>query len=169
MRNYRDDLVNRVINLYNMYERYMWKRDNVKLNILIQDKSIGFYLYDDKDELDNLVLTFSGKENNLYKYVSIKILLEMINDVLIYRSDNEFYNNVHKPNLRLIVNDEVIFNIITDLVDKQLLEFINDDMDVIRDIRNSIVNPMFYPNKVISKLDERIGMSRLLLRSEGRK
>ena len=167
MRNYRDDLVNRVINLYNMYERYTWKHENVKLNILIQDNSIGFYLYDDKDELDNLVLTFSGKENNLYKYISIKILLEMLNDVIVYIDENEFYNSVHKPYLRLIVNDEDIFNIMKDLVDRQLLEFINDNTDLIRNIRTSVVNPFFYPNKVINKLDYRIRLSKKLLRNGG--
>lgn len=165
MRDYKEDLVDRVIKLYNMYERYMWRYEEVKLNILIQDNTISFYLYNDKVDIDNIIFSFSGKENGLYKYISIKILMEMLNDVVVHIDENEFHNKVLKPYLRLIVNDYEVFNIMKELVDRQLLEFINENTDLIKNVRKSIINPVFYPNKFMKELDERIGMSRKLLKS----
>lgn len=166
MKNYKNDLLNRIINLYNMYEKYMWMHDDVKLNILIQDNAIAFYLYNDKEEIDNLVLTFSLGENALYKYISIKILLEMMRDVVVHRDENEFHNRVLKPYLRIIVNDDKILEMMTLLVDRQLLGIKNVNTDLVKDIEREVINPIFYPNRVMKKLDERIGITRKLLKTE---
>lgn len=165
MRDYKIDLASRIIDLYNMYEKYMWMHENVKLNILVQDNQIAFYLYNDNEELDNIVLTFSEKENSLYKYISIKILLNMMKDVIIHRDENEFHNKVLKPYLKLIVNEDNILEIMTILVNRQLLGIINDNNNLIKNIETSIVNPIFYPTRVIKKLDERIGITRKLLKN----
>ena len=146
MRNYKKDLLNRIIDLYNMYERYMWIHDDVKLNILIQDNSIAFYLYNLHDEIDNIVLTFDGKENTLYKYISIKILLMMMKDVIVHREENEFHNKVLKPYLRIIVNDDSILEIMTLLVNRQLLGIINDDTEIVKNIDREVINPIFCPS-----------------------
>ena len=134
------------------------------LNILVQDNSIAFYLYNLHDEIDNIVLTFYGKENTLYKYISIKILLMMMKDVIVHRDENEFHNKVLKPYLRIIVNDDSILEIMTVLVNKQLLGIINDDTEIVKNIEKDAVNPIIYPNRVIKKLDERIGLTRKLLK-----
>ncbi|MBQ2873279.1 MAG: hypothetical protein IJE89_04710 [Bacilli bacterium] len=165
MRDYKNDLVSRIIDLYNMYEKYMWIHDDVKLNILIQDNAIAFYLYNNKEEIDNIVLTFSGQENNLYKYISIKILLNMMKDVVVHRDENEFHNRVLKPYLRIIVNDDNILETMIILVNRQLLEIINEENNLVKDIETSIINPIFYPNRVIKKLDERIEITRKLLKN----
>ena len=165
MKNYKNDLVSRVIYLYDIYEGYMWKHDNVKLNILIQDNSIAFYLYDDKEELDNIVLSFSGKENNLYKYVGIRILLRIMDDVIVHRNDNEFHNRVLKSYLKIIVNDDSLLNVMKKLVDRQLLGIINNDSILVREIYDSVSNPLFYPVGVIKKLDQRISMTKKLLKN----
>lgn len=165
MKNYKKDLSDKIIGLYNIYEQYMWRHEEVKLNILIQDNTITFYLYTDKREIDNIMISFTGKENPLYKYISIKILLEMLKDVVVHRDKNEFHNKVLKPYLKIIVNDDSVLKLMTLLVDRQLLEMINDDNDIIQNVKNSIINPMFYPKKVMNKLDERIGMTRKLLKT----
>lgn len=165
MKNYKKDLVDRIINLYNMYEGYMWRHEEVKLNILIQNNTISFYLYNDKETIDEIIFTFSDKENMLYKYISIIILLEMLKDVVVHRDENEFHNSVLKPYLRLIVNDDQILEIMSKLIDRQLSEIINDNTDLIKNIGDSVINPIFYPNKFMKQLDDRIGMSRKLLRN----
>ena len=165
MKNYKEDLASRVINLYDIYEGYMWKNDKVKLTILMQDNTIAFYLYDDKEELDNIVLTFSGKENNLYKYIGIRILLRIMDDVIIHRDDKEFHNRVLKSYLKIIVNDDSLLNVMKKLVDRQLLGIINKDSIFVKDIYNSVNNPIFYPSGVIKKLDQRIGMTKKLLKT----
>ena len=58
MKIFKKDLVDRIINLYNMYENYIWRHKDVKLNILIQDNTLSFYLYNDKQDLDEIILTF---------------------------------------------------------------------------------------------------------------
>lgn len=168
MKNYKKDLLDKIIGLYNMYDGYMWRHEDAKLNILLQENTISFYLYNDKEELDNIILTFSGKENMLYRYISIKILLEMINDVIVHIDENEFHNSILKPYLKLIVNDDGIFEIMRNLVDRQMLEIISDDTDSVKNIRNLVINPIFYPTKVIRELDERIGITRKLLRMDGK-
>ena len=167
MKNYKKDLVDRIINLYNMYEKYMWRHEEVKLNILIQDNTISFYLYNEKEEIDEIIFNFSEKENKLYQYISIKILLEILKDVVVHVDDNEFHNRVLKPYLKLIVNDESILEIMKKLIDRQLSEIINDNTDLIKGLCDSVVNPLFYPNKFMKQLDDRIGMSRKLLRNGG--
>ena len=167
MKNYKNDLVLRVLKLYNMYERYIWKHDDVKFNILIQDNTISFYLYNNECDLDNIVLSFSGKENMLYRYISIKILMEMLSDMVVHIDESVFCNRVVKPYLRLIVNDENVYNIMKELVDRQLSEYINEDTDLIKNISNLVINPIFYPNKTIKSLDDRIGITRKLLKNGG--
>ena len=166
MRNYKNDLLNRIISLYDMYEDCMWKDEKLKLNILIQDNSISFYLYDDKSEVDNIILTFSDDEDSLYKYISINILLKMIKDVIIHRNGYEFTNVVLKPYLKLIVCDNSVLDIMIKLVNRQYLGINVFDNDLVNEINDCVLNPIFYPKKTIHKLDERIAMTRKLLRRE---
>ena len=167
MRRFKDDLVNKIIDLYNMYERYIWKHDDVKLDVLIQDGAISFYLYNSICDFDELIVDFSKKEHGLYKYVCVRILLMLSRDCIIYQDDNIFYNNVHKPYLKLIVNDDVIKNVMSDLVVRQNTEIINENTDIISDINDSVEYLLFYPRKFMNKLDERIGISKKLLRNGG--
>ena len=46
-------------------------------------------------------------------------------------------------------------------------EIITENTDVVKDIRNSVKCLLFYPSKFINKLDERINLSRLLLKKGG--
>jgi len=167
MRVFREDLVEKLVDLYNMYERYIWKFEDAKLDILIQDNSISFYVYNNEEDLDELIVDFSAKENNLYKYVCVRILLMLTRDCVISQEDNIFYNSVHKPYLRLIVNDDKIKDIMGELVVRQQIEIITENTDIIENIRKSVRFTLFYPSKFMDKLDERIGISRKLLRNGG--
>ena len=167
MKNFSEDLVNKLIDLYRMYEVYIWRHDDTKIDILIQDNSISFYVYNSEDDLDELIVDFSNKEKNLYKYVCLRILLMLIKDCVIFQDDNIFYSNVHKPYLRLIVNDDKIKGLMGELVARQLVELITERTDIIMNVRNSVNLILFYPSKFMNKLDERIGLSRKLLKNGG--
>ena len=167
MKNYREDLVNRLIDLYRMYEEYIWKYDDTKIDVLMQDNTISFYVYNKEETLDELIVDFSNKENNLYKYVCLRILLMFINDCIVVQDDNIFYNNAIKPYLKLIVNDDDIKIMMGKLVSRQLVEFITEDTDIIKEMKHSVKFLLFYPTKFMNKLDERIGLSRKLLRNGG--
>lgn len=166
MRIFKEDLVNRLINLYNMYERYIWRHDGVKLDILMQDNSISFYIYNNKEDLDEIIIDFSNKENNLYKYVCLRMLLMLMRDCVMEQDNNIFYNKVHKPYLRLIVNDDKIKELMSGLIVRQEIELITVNTDVIKDMRESVKGNLFYPSKFMNSLDERIGLSKKLLRKE---
>lgn len=167
MKNYRDDLVNRLIGLYRMYEAYIWKHEDTKIDILIQDNSISFYVYNEEEVLDELIVDFSNKENNLYKYVCLRMLLMFINDCIVVQADNIFYNNAIKPYLKLIVNDEKVKKIMDLLIVRQLVECITEDTDIIKNMKHSVKFLLFYPTKFMNKLDERIDLSRKLLKNGG--
>jgi len=64
MRDYKQDLVDRVIKLYNMYERYIWIHEDVKLNILIQDNAIRFRVIANSNELYDQNLKMRINEEN---------------------------------------------------------------------------------------------------------
>jgi hypothetical protein len=169
VRDSKKDILYRIYNLYDMYEGYVWRHSDTKLDILINDNTIGFYLYNDNESIDELIITFSGRENRLYRYISVNMLLIMLRDMVVYNTDGEFYNNGYKPYLRLIVNDEKILEIMKELVDRQYSEFISDKTDIVQNISKSVSYTLFYPYKFINCLDERISLSKILLRAGDRK
>ena len=49
-----------------------------------------------------VILTNEGEE--LYKYISIRLMLNILGNVLIYNDGYTFYNEKHKPYLNLHLN-----------------------------------------------------------------
>ena len=43
MKDFIEDLIGKLEELYNMYEYYMWRHDDSRLEVLIQDYGICFY------------------------------------------------------------------------------------------------------------------------------
>ena len=167
MNTYKKDLVETLIDLYNMYERYMWKHEDVKLDILVQDGCVSFYLYSSSDDLDEIIVEFTNRENAMYKYVSINMLLMLMRDCVMKVDGNIFYNTVHKSYMKLIVNDDEIRDIMVQLVNRQYTEFIGEDTDIVQNISRKVPFNIFYPNRFMNELEERIGISRKMIR-EGR-
>lgn len=168
MKKIADKISNKIEYLYELYELYIYKHNDTKINVLIQDNSISFYLYNEKQDLDELTITFSDKEYKLYTYLSIKTMLTLLGNVFIYTNDNEFYNNTHKPYLKLIVNDDKILNIINKIVINQENTIINENMEDIEKIKSQLPR-RYYSNQFIQNLENRIELSKKLLRSDSRK
>lgn len=168
MKNFEKDLVEQLSELYQMYENYMWKHEGSNLEVLIQDSTICFYLYDGSEVIDEIVLTFDSKENNLWNYLSLRVMLILFDNAVIYRDDNVLYNTVHKSYLKLTVNDDYILDMMDKIISMQYKVPIYGEMEFLEDMRKDLPWRL-YPNKFMKRVNERIGISRKLLRVGGYK
>lgn len=163
MDKFLEELVSSLDRLYYMYEEYIWKNDNSKLNVLVQDNTICFYLYKDGEVIDEIILSFDSKERRIYSYICIRLLILLLGNVYIYNKDNEFYNDTHKDYLRLIVNDEGILDIFIKIISMQKDIIINENIDIILDIKDSLYRKK-YSKEFIKEVNDRIEFSKKLLR-----
>ena len=163
MDKFLDNVVGSLEDLYYLYEDYIWKNKDSNLDVLIQDNTISFYMYKNREVIDELILSFDNKERSIYEYVSIRLLVILFGNVYIYNKDNLIYNNKHKSYLKLIVNDDDILNNMIKLIDMQDDIVISDSLDMKIDVKNSFFRKR-YSNDFIKQLDNRIDFSKKLLR-----
>lgn len=159
-----DDLGEKIKYLYEMYEENCWKNDGDKINIIFQDNCIAFYYISNKKSIDNFCLAFNKNERKVYKYLSLKLFDRVLGDVYIYKDNNNFYNKHHREYLNVVVNDNELLKIINEIVFNQEEIFINQT-----------INRMFskkpfkrYNTKFLDSIDERIMVTRRVLRSYNR-
>ena len=164
--NYIDDMILKLESLYNMYEMYMWKHEDSKLEVLIQDGAICFFLYKNNDVIDNLVLQFDDGDKCTYAYLCIRLVIIMLGNVIIHVDDNILYNDVHKPYLKVFVNDDGILSAINKIIKYQDKIVIHGEMDILNQVR-MMLPKIRYPRKFMKNFDERISLSRKLLRGGG--
>lgn len=163
MNKFLEELVSSLDNLYYMYERYIWNNSNSKLEVLVQDNTICFYLYKNKEVIDEIILSFDEDERLMYTYVCIRLLIILLGNVYIYNKDNLFFNNKHKSYLTLIVNDDDILDSMIKIISMQDDIVINEDMDMILDIKGSLARKK-YSKDFIKEMNNRIDISKKLLR-----
>ena len=166
MNNFIDEFVNVLTDLYNLYENYMWKHDDSNLEVLMQDRTICFYLYKNKEVIDELILSFDEKEQGIYAYMCIRLMIIMLGNVIVNIDNNILYNNMHKPYLKLIVNDEGILDSMSRILAFQYKIVIHGKMEILEMVRNRLPRKV-YPRKFMRTLNDRVGMSRKLLRTDG--
>jgi len=160
MKSFTNELINRLNELYIIYEGYCWKCDDRKINILFQDNCIALYLNCGNDNVDEFILSFNNRENKLYQYVALKFFDMVLGDVFIYKECNQFYNKKHKSYVMITVGDEKLLTFINQLVFNQEEVYIHEE------INNFFkVKPLKLCNaKFFDTLDERIDVSKKLLR-----
>ena len=163
MDKFLDDVIKSLDDLYYIYERYMWNNNDSNLEVLIQDNTICFYVYKNKELIDEILLTFDDKERGIYVYICLRLLLILLGNVYIYNQDNLFYNNIHKKYLKLIVNDEFVLDSMIKIISMQDNIIINENMDLILDIRESLIRKK-YSHDFVKKLNDRIDFSRKLFK-----
>lgn len=165
MKQFIETLLNKLAYLYQIYENYIWKneKENIKLNILIQDNMICFYLYNKFEIIDEFFLTFDQKEQSIYKYISIRVMLNVLGNVLIHNDGYTFYNEKHKPYLNIIINDSNILESAIYITKKQSDEIINNNNLYIEKIYQNIPSKM-YPYTFLDSLEKRIEISKKILR-----
>ena len=159
----KNDVLNKLVSLYNMYEEYAIRNKDTKINILIQDGSISFYVYNSKENVDEFIITFSDKENSLYKYISVGIYDRLSTDMVVYNEDNEFYNK-EKPYLKMIVNDDNMLYIMKSLVLGEHFGNVDYKNNVFDELSSKVPFTWIYPFKFMYRLDERVSLSKKLLK-----
>ena len=163
MNKFLDDIIKLLDELYCTYERYMWNNDDSNLEVLIQDNMICFYMYKNKDLIDEILLSFNEDERSIYVYICIRLLFILLGNVYIHNQDNLFYNDKHKKYLRLIVNDEVVLDSMNKIISMQDDVIINDNMDIVVDIRKSLIKKR-YNYEFVDELNDRVNFSKKLFR-----
>lgn len=149
--------------LYYLYEEYIWKNKNCRLVVLVKDNTICFYLYKDKEVIDEIILSFDERERSIYEYIGVRLLILLLGNVYIYNYENIFYNDRHKSYLRLIVLDKDIMKMMKMIIDVQDYCVVSENMEYVVNIKNCLVIDRDY-NEVLSLLNERINFSRKLLK-----
>ena len=130
----------------------------------MDDMEISLYLNDQKHNEDMFTLTFNHYEKKIYKYVSLKFFSIILGDVYIYKDDNTFYNQKHKPYLKVIINNEELLVNVNDLVFNQDTTYIQEGVDDICKHEPFRI----YSNKFIKSFDERIDLSKKKLRGRNK-
>ena len=163
MEKFLEDFVSSLDRLYYTYENYIWKNNDSKLDVLIQDNTISFYLYKDKEVIDEIIFSFDEKEKSMYNYLCVRLLVILFGNVYIYNKDNIFYNDTHKSYLKLIVNDDNVFDIFNNIVSSQEDNSIGENMELVLGMREKLIRKRYY-NQFIYQVNDRIELSRKLLR-----
>ena len=88
MEKFLEEFVSSLDRLYYTYENYIWKNDDSKLDVLIQDNTISFYLYKKNDVIDEIIFSFDEKEKSMYNYLCVRLLVILLGNVYIYNKDN---------------------------------------------------------------------------------
>ena len=163
MKDYLEEIILKCSDLYDMYESYLWKHDDSNLEVLIQDNTLCYYLYKNKELYDEIILTFDEKEKGIYAYICIRMIIHMLGNVTIYVNENELYNNVHKSYLKVIVNDEGILDSILRIIKYQDVIVIHGKMEILELVRSRLPK-IKYGKKFVREFDERVSLSRKLLK-----
>ena len=149
-------IVDKLNELYKIYEEYCWRHDELEIVVIFDDNTITLYLNNQIDNMDTFCLSFNKREKKIYKYVSLKFFNLLLGDVYIYNDDDTFYNKKHKPYLMVIINDEDILKNVNYLVVNQGVTYI---MNGVNDICKK--EPFkAYSKKFMNEFDERIGLSK---------
>ena len=157
-------LIDKLNELYKLYEEYCWQDKNLEIVVIFDDMAISLYLNDQKHNEDMFTLTFNRYEKKVYEYVSLKFFNLILGDVYIYKDDNAFYNEKHKPYVKVIINNEELLVNVNDLVFNQDMIYIQEGVDDICKHEPFRI----YSNKFIKSFDERIDLSKKKLRSRNK-
>lgn len=146
--------------LVNYYENYLNKNNEAFVDIIIDDDSISFYLLDKIHE-DNFIISFNEKDFNTFMFLSIKIIVKIFGNVLMHLDGVTLYNNVHRKNIKISVLNEKVYKLVKKIIDVQEKEFINDDLELIKELNKKA--SLKYPEDFMEILSERVNISKKIL------
>ena len=160
MRQYAVDLIKRINELCRLYSNYLSIYCDSKLNVLVQNNSINIKLYNSDELIDEFEIKFDDKEKDMYMLLCINILNSLYDKIKLFNGQNIIYNRLEDSNISMVLFDDYILDVIINIICSHQFEEIYDE------ICNKLVW-RFYPKKMIRCLDERINISRKLIRLEG--
>ena len=162
MKNKKKDFIELLEDLCFIYDDYIKKNNGSKLEVLIQSNMISMQLYKDNGVIDQFGLAFSHKERDCYMYISVVLMKILFGSSVIHNKDNIFFNDIDKPYLSLIVNDEDVLNRMFMMAAIHRDIDFYDKLDRGQRIRNKVNR-----NRTAGLLDERVNITKALLRVRG--
>ncbi len=162
-------MLEKLYELYTVYERYMWKNEDVKLFIFLEECEISFLMYYEENgeciPIDAVTLQFEQSEMDLCKYTSLRYFIKIFGNVMIHRNDNVIYNDRHMPYLKMIIGDDELLQIINEIINIQEEVFVNDNLEVVDKLGKKLSSRREC-SLVTQALDERIEIARLKLKEK---
>ncbi len=147
----------RINELIKIYDNYLFFHEGSSLNIVIDNDTISFYLFDDEKE-DNFILTFDQSDKESFNYIGVKVIVRLFGNVLMYFDGITVYNKKHKENITISILNNDIKDIILKIISVQENEFINDDNKLLIDLKNKAKRK--YPEEFVKLLNKRIDVSK---------
>ena len=160
MKQYAIDLIKRINELCKLYSNYLSVYSDGKLNVFIQDNLINLKLYNGIELVDEFEISFGESEKDIYVCLSVTILNLLYGNIRLFNGQNRIYNRMDNSNICMFVYDDNVLDAIMSVIVS------NDSDKVYNDICNRLVWRI-YPRKIIKHLDERINLSRKLIRLDG--
>lgn len=121
MRNKNRDFIDLLYDLCDLYKEYVKKNDG-KLDVIIQPDMIKMYLYKNNDLKDEFGLSFDKKEKDIYTYISVCLIRVLFGKMIIYSRNNTFLDSLDSPRIEVAVYDfelsDKMFNLMTLYNDK---------------------------------------------------
>lgn len=108
MKEKKKDFIMLLEDLCYIYEDYVKKNNNGKINVFINSNMIKIYLLSDRGIVDEFGLAFNDSEKDKYQYISIALMKILFGSSVIYNKDDIIYNDKDKPYLKMYVTDEDI-------------------------------------------------------------
>ena len=164
-----NDLINKLLELYNIYESYVWnhEKDDLKIYVFFKELNYKIDLFKDDKQVDSFEMKFTEKEKKLYNYIATRIFVYLFNNVKIQKDNsNKFYNNKHKPYLSLYVEDKKLLEELRAI--SVLLNGYNvDDVNNILDTKyKNLKKYKKIDKQTIALTNDRLVISKRLIRSD---
>lgn len=168
MEEYIKDITEKLEEIYVLYERYVWKHKESKIYILIQDNTILYYLKGPNGLEEEFELSFNENEEILYHYLSLQVLAIVLGNVYVHQDKNILFNNVHRPYVKMFVNDENVLAIMIPILSNQNKHFIRTDMIYMKNAFKLLQEYFYtsYNESFIQELGNRINLTKRLLRGD---
>lgn len=164
MKEKKKDFIKLLEDLCIIYKDYISKNSDSILEVYINNNMIKMCLNNGSCLVDQFGLVFNQKEKDSYIFISMILMKILFSKKIIYSKNNVFFDNIDKATIKIVVNDENVFDRMFSVISiHNDIDFYNR-IDINRRIRNKVNR-----NRNASHLDERVSMTKKLLRVRGAK
>lgn len=125
-----DKLMDSIFKMYDLYEQFIWDNSDkdYRLKILTEKGLFRIMLLAKNDIIDIFQLQFDDGEKELQKYIVLSVFRYAFRDIQVNNIDNRFFNVIHRPYLKCVINDNDILNEVLELSDKHN-NYKNNELD----------------------------------------
>ena len=164
-----DKLMDQVFKMYDLYEQFIWDNSDkdYRLKILSEDRLFRIMLLAKKDIIDIFQLQFDKSEKELEKYIVLSVFRYAFRDIQINNnSSNIFFNVIHRPYLKFIVNDNDILNDVINVSNKHN-GYENNELDNDMSLRYyQLLKKCNIDNRVVDIGQYRLALSKKLIKGD---